>query len=126
MDLGFTSTLHIITRIIEGMGVMVIVVGIAIAGIGYVRRPRDLNSYQQLRATLGRAILLGLELMVAADIIYTVAVEPTWDSVAVLGVIVIIRTFLSLSLEVEISGRWPWSRRGGDETSIHGKDQPKA
>ncbi len=60
------------------------------------------------RRTLGRAILTGLELMVAADIIRTVAVEPTLRNVLVLGLIVIIRTFLSFSLEVEIDGRWPW------------------
>ena len=62
---------------------------------------------------LGRAILLGLELLVAADIIKTVAVTPTLDSVVVLAIIVLIRTFLSWSLELEISGRWPWQKRGG-------------
>ncbi len=60
------------------------------------------------RKTLGRSILTGLELLVAADIIRTVAVEPTLQSVLVLGLIVLIRTFLSFSLEVEIDGRWPW------------------
>lgn len=63
------------------------------------------------RRMLGRAILTGLELLVAADIIRTVAVDPTLESVLVLGVIVIIRTFLSFSLEVEIDGRWPWQKR---------------
>ncbi len=63
------------------------------------------------RKTLGRSILTGLELLVAADIIRTVAVEPTLESVLVLGLIVIIRTFLSFSLEVEIDGRWPWQSR---------------
>jgi uncharacterized membrane protein len=62
------------------------------------------------RKALGRSILTGLELLVAADIIRTVAVEPTLQSVLVLAVIVIIRTFLSMSLEVEIDGRWPWQR----------------
>ncbi len=60
---------------------------------------------------LGRAILLGLELLVAADIIKTVAVTPTLDSVVVLAIIVLIRTFLSWALELEISGRWPWQKR---------------
>jgi uncharacterized membrane protein len=68
--------------------------------------------YTRFRRVLGRAILLGLELLVAADIIKTVAVTPTLDSVAVLAVIVLIRTFLSWSLELEISGRWPWQKRG--------------
>ena len=60
---------------------------------------------------LGRAILLGLELLVAADIIKTVAVTPTLESVLVLAIIVLIRTFLSWSLELEVSGRWPWQKR---------------
>jgi uncharacterized membrane protein len=63
------------------------------------------------RQSLGRVILLGLELLVAADIIRTVATSPTFTSVGVLGLIVVIRTFLSYSLEVEINGRWPWQRR---------------
>ena len=63
---------------------------------------------------MGRGILLGLEFMVAGDIIRTVAVEPTLDSVTVLGAIVLIRTFLSISLEVELDGRWPWQRAGDD------------
>jgi hypothetical protein len=82
-------------------------------GFRYLRVPRDLSSYRTLRATMGRAILPGLERMVAADIIYTVAVESTLDTVLVLGLIVLIRTFISLSLEVEISGRWPWA--GGEK-----------
>lgn len=65
------------------------------------------------RKTLGRSILTGLELLVAADIIRTVAVEPTLQSVLVLGLIVLIRTFLSFSLEVEIDGRWPWQGKRG-------------
>jgi uncharacterized membrane protein len=67
--------------------------------------------YRQYRQQLGRSILLGLELLVAADIIRTVAVTPTLTSVAVLGGIVLIRTFLSFSLELEITGRWPWQSR---------------
>lgn len=63
------------------------------------------------RRRLGRSILTGLELLVAADIIRTVAIEPTLESVLVLGLIVLIRTFLSFSLEVEIEGRWPWQKK---------------
>jgi uncharacterized membrane protein len=68
------------------------------------------QTYRELRADLGRAILLGLEFFVAADIIGTVAVAPTFQNLGVLALIVAIRTFLSLSLEVEISGRWPWQQ----------------
>jgi uncharacterized membrane protein len=67
------------------------------------------------RSSLGQAILLGLEFLVAADIVNTVAVEPTLKSVAVLAGIVAIRTFLSFSLELEIEGRWPWQRGGSRE-----------
>jgi hypothetical protein len=70
--------------------------------------------YRELRANLGRAILLGLEFLVAADIISTVLVTPTLSSAATLGLIVLIRTFLSWSLELEIEGRWPWQKRSAD------------
>lgn len=64
--------------------------------------------FQELRQRLGRGILLGLEFLIAADIIYTVAIELTFETVGVLAIIVIIRTFLSLTLEVEMYGSWPW------------------
>ena len=70
----------------------------------------DLSFYRLYRQLLGRSILLGLELLVAADIIRTVAVTPTFESVGVLAIIVLIRTFLSFSLELEITGRWPWQK----------------
>jgi len=66
------------------------------------------EAYRIVRTVFGRSILLGLEFLVAADIIRTVAVQPSLQNVAVLGLIVLIRTFLSFSLEVEIDGRWPW------------------
>jgi uncharacterized membrane protein len=72
-------------------------------------RPREFIA--AFRRTMGRSILTGLELLVAADIIRSVAVEPTLQSVLVLGLIVLIRTFLSISLQVEIEGKWPWQRR---------------
>ena len=70
--------------------------------------PREGDHYQNLKVSLGRALLLGLEILVAADIIRTVALEATLESVAVLGLLVLIRTFLSWALVVEIEGRWPW------------------
>ena len=72
------------------------------------------GAYRRYRANLGRGILLGLELLVAADIIGTVAVTPSLQNLAVLGLIVLIRTFLSVSLQVEIEGRWPWQRAGAE------------
>ena len=68
--------------------------------------------YRQTRQRLGRGILLGLEFLVAADIIHTVAVELTFKTVGVLAIIVVIRTFLSFTLEVELTGKWPWQENG--------------
>lgn len=97
---------------IDALGVAVIVVAIAIAVVvfarGVMRDEPFEGSYRQLRQSIGRGILLGLELLVAGDIIRTVAITPTFVSVGVLGLIVVIRTFLSFALEVELTGRWPW------------------
>ena len=71
--------------------------------------------YELLKLSLGRALLLGLEILVAADIVRTVALEATLESVAVLALLVLIRTFLSWALVVEIEGRWPWQGRPGQE-----------
>ena len=99
-------------RVVDGAGVAVIVVGVlsAVVVAGRALAAHQPGVYPLFRRHLGRSILLGLELLVAADIIRTVAVTPTLGSVAVLAVIVVIRTFLSWSLELEISGRWPWQR----------------
>ncbi|MDR2987225.1 MAG: DUF1622 domain-containing protein [Nocardiopsaceae bacterium] len=97
---------------IDAAGVAVIVVGAVIAFVvcagGLFRREHDV--YRHFRQQLGQTILLGLELLVAGDIVRTVAASPTLTSVAILAAIVAIRTFLSFSLEVEISGRWPWQK----------------
>lgn len=100
-----------------GVAIMVIgaLVSIPLALRGYQPRKlpasaEKLTVYRSYRQLLGRSILLGLELLVAADIIRTVAVTPTFESVGVLAIIVLIRTFLSFSLELEITGRWPWQK----------------
>jgi uncharacterized membrane protein len=105
---------------IEGIGTAIDAIGVAvIAGgallavfmtIGRIRQ-EDGGAYEFFRRRLGRAILLGLEFLVAADIIRTVAVTPSGESVAVLGGIVLIRTFLSFSLQLEMTGAWPWQQR---------------
>ena len=102
-----------ITRIVELVGVLLILVGAAAATVRFVTRWATTGldvAYREYRQHLGRAILLGLEFLVAGDIINTVAVDPTFRSVGVLAGIVAIRTFLSFSLEVEIDGQWPWAR----------------
>ncbi len=115
MDFG--SVIETAGAVIDVLGVAAIVVGVLFASIDAALRGLRGRSpvYTRFRRVLGRAILLGLELLVAADIIKTVAVTPTLESVAVLAVIVLIRTFLSWSLELEISGRWPWQKRGAGE-----------
>ena len=86
----------------------------ALAALGRLLRHRPWPEvYTDLRANLGRFILLGLELLVGADIISTITAPLTFQSVGLLAAIVAIRTFLSFSLETEIEGRWPW-RRGGE------------
>jgi len=99
-----------IGRIVDAAGVAVIAGGVALVSIIALRRltRREPDVYMSFRQQLGRAILLGLELLVAADIIRTVAVAPTIESVVILGIIVLVRTFLSFSLEVELTGHWPW------------------
>jgi uncharacterized membrane protein len=115
----FRSAIEATGELLDVAGVAVMVVGalvsvpMALTGHG-VRTPDGQQGrvpvYRAYRQLLGRSILLGLELLVAADIIRTVAVTPTWESVGVLAVIVVIRTFLSFSLELEITGRWPWQK----------------
>ncbi|HVL75613.1 MAG TPA: DUF1622 domain-containing protein [Noviherbaspirillum sp.] len=98
--------------LIDSVGVAVIVIGLVIATARYLVEGRKLaDGYKRYRQDLGRGILLGLEFLVAADIIRTVAVAPTVEGVLVLGIIVLIRTFLSVSLQVELEGRWPWQAK---------------
>lgn len=109
--------IHLTTRVVEIVGTAIIVVGsFGALTIFLFRMATGAASRAPLvaafRSNLGRSILLGLEFLVAADIINTVAVEPTVQSLIVLAGIVLIRTFLSFSLEVEMEGRWPWQRRG--------------
>ena len=102
-----------ISEVIDYAGVLVIAIG---AFIAIVRLIRDLvtptidreQAYTDVRAFLGRSLLLGLELLVAGDVIKTVAVEPTLQSVSVLALLVIVRTILSISIDIEVDGRFPW------------------
>jgi uncharacterized membrane protein len=109
---SFESVVEGTGKIIDAVGVAAIVLGLAAALATTARQltHRDVHAYERFRIRLGRAILLGLELLVAADIIRTVAVTPTLERVGVLAGIVIIRTFLSLTLELETTGSWPWQR----------------
>ena len=111
--MAFASLLAKVARTFEGIGVAVLVVGlvwsVAVAILTW-HAAGGSRGYQALRETFGAVLLLGLELLVAADLITTVAVATTVRNVAVLGLIVLIRTFLSFSLQVEIDGHLPWRR----------------
>jgi uncharacterized membrane protein len=109
---------HVVTLVglgVDAVGVAAIVVGTLVssvlAAVQIVRK--EAGAYDIYRRRIGRSILLGLEFLVAGDIIRTVAVHPTFTSVGVLALIVAIRTFLSFSLELEITGRWPWNKAKG-------------
>ena len=109
----FTGLLANVARIFEAIGTAVLVAGliwsVVLASVAW-RAAGGRSGYQALRETFGGVLLLGLEILVAADLIRTVAVAPTTRNVAVLGLIVLIRTFLSFSLQVEIDGELPWRR----------------
>jgi uncharacterized membrane protein len=118
----FTEAMETVAQVFEAIGAIVLLGGLLLAlglAVRVLRRSGDgALAYRVLRQSFGGVILLGLEVLVAADLVRTVAVEPTWDNVAVLGVIVLIRTVLSFSLEVEIEGVAPW-RRAATSGAVH-------
>ncbi len=106
-----------VARPIEAVGTAVDVAGVAVIALGIVSaavqflrhyRLRGADHYKAFKVRTGRSLLLGLELLVAADIIKTVALVPTFQNIGVLAVLIVIRTFLSWTLELETEGRWPW------------------
>jgi uncharacterized membrane protein len=114
-DQDFQDAVDAIAKVIDGVGVVVVVAGLLVATLSFAAALRSASgrpsAYRIYRQQIGRAILLGLEFLVAADIIRTVAVDPTFTSVGVLAIIVAVRTFLSFTLDVELEGRWPWQEQ---------------
>jgi len=110
----YSRVLGLIVHVADGIGVAILIAGLFLAAILAIRTWKNTGdgskAYTVLRRTLGGAILAGLEVLVAGDLIRTVAVDPTLDNVVILGIIVLIRTFLSFSLEIEIEGTLPWKR----------------
>lgn len=103
----------IASLIIETLGILAIVIGGTIAVANFLRdlrTTRFLEAYQEFRRSLARAILIGLEFLIAGDIIGTVVVSPTLSNVLVLMAIVAVRTFISMTITLEVEGRWPWQR----------------
>jgi len=123
--MDFKQAADVVSTSFQVVGMAVLVIGAIIAFVRYLkalpRRSDTPTAYSNLRRDLGKAILVGLELLVAADIIRSVAIDPTFATVGVLGLIVLIRTFLSWSLELEVNGKWPWqSSRSPHEDSSNG------
>ena len=104
--------IDLIAKIVEVIGVLIMFFGLFLAFYRGIRLTSGFNheTYIEVRQTVGKSILLGLEVLIAADIMATVVTEPTLRSVLVLGFIVLIRTFLSLSLQVELEGKFPWQK----------------
>ena len=109
---------------IECLAVAVILIATIHGTISFLLKMREQvpDVYGQYKVRLGRALLLGLELLVAADIIRTVALEPTLPNVQILAVLVVVRTFLSWSLVVEMEGHWPWKTDRAAATTTTGLD----
>ena len=107
----FTEIISIAGYAIEAIGVLVVVVGSILSSISFIRSYRQLPegaAYRTYRRELGRSIMLGLEFLIAGDIVRTVIVADTLENVAVLAMIILMRTFLSVTLHLEVEGRWPW------------------
>ncbi len=123
--MDFEALIRTVGTVVDVAGVAAIVVGAAVVSCLFVYRllrgqPLTVT-YRLYRQGLGRAILIGLEFLVAGDIIRTVAISPSFQNVGVLAVIVLVRTFLSFSLEVELEGSWPWqSRRAQQAAGVSG------
>ena len=112
--MSYDEVIDDVVKGVEAAGAGIMVLGGLGAFLLYLARLRGSDdasaSYDELRRNLGRCILLGLEVLIIADIVRTIIVDPTLESVAVLGIIVVIRIMLSFSLEVEMDGVWPWRR----------------
>jgi uncharacterized membrane protein len=109
LEAAVLSIINAVGIVIDALGVFVILVGIAIATVHFLRSPVGIAvRYKDYRIQMGRSLLLGLEILVAADIIRTVALGLNFASLGALGLLVLIRTFLSWTLTLEVDGHWPW------------------
>jgi uncharacterized membrane protein len=111
---SFATFMDHVAQAFEVLGTLILAIGVlwsfVLAVLAWRRASSRQQAYKALRQAFGGTLLLALEILVAADLIRTIAVSPTLDNVLVLGLIVLIRTFLSFSLEIEIDGVWPWRR----------------
>lgn len=113
-----------VSEVIDILGVFTIILGIILGTFRFVKakieHPENERNFEFYREDLGRSLLLCLEFLVAADIIRSVAIEPTLQSVTILAIIILIRTFLSITMELEVNGRWPWQKNGNNGVSQNG------
>ncbi len=110
---SFKDVMSIVSLVLDSVGAAVITLGAIYALAKGARKPAGeaADRYRTLRVDIGRAILLGLEFLIAGDIIRSVVVDPDFTNVGVLALIVLVRTFLSMTLQLEVEGRWPWQKR---------------
>lgn len=116
--MNFTAIIDGLVRAIESVGVTIIVLGIVWSFIRFLvswQRHSAPPAYQDLRRSLGQVTLIGLDLLVAADIVLTVATPTSLESLGTLGLLVAIRSFLSIEIDMEIEGRWPWQKHAPAE-----------
>jgi uncharacterized membrane protein len=124
----FEEWMEVVVHGFEITGVVILVVGSTAALAGYalaLARRRGEGAFERVRRGVGRAVLLGLEVLIIADIVLTITVETTVESALTLGLVVLVRTFLSFSLEIELEGALPW-RRAGRGTDLAADDDPRA
>ena len=117
-----SNLIHLVGVCIEIFGVFIIVAGIVWSTVLFARRRNIERHYDQYKIRIGRSLLLGLEVLVAADIVKTIAIQLTFSSLGLLAGLVVVRTFLSWTLVLEIEGRWPWRRELLPTSAIHGTD----
>jgi uncharacterized membrane protein len=133
----FTNVMDAVSKVVDAAGVGVIAIGLLVSTALFAwnklkewrskEKTYGDESFRQLRESLGRSILLGLEFLIAGDIIRTVAVAPTFYNLGTLAVLVVIRSFLSWGLSMEIEGRWPWQPpRAGDRQTVGFREKPDA
>jgi len=116
---AYLAMMESIVMVVDGIGVLVILAGVAAATVRVIAAtpPAGVTRYEAYRRSLARAILVGLEILIAGDIIKTVTIAPTLQNMAGLAMIVVIRTFLSFTLELEVNGRWPWQKPSAPSAS---------
>lgn len=125
--MNYTDVMDFVSKVVDGVGVGIIAVGAVVTTVAFIRDRigRGLSSeeaYGRYRQGLGRSILIGLEFLIAGDIIRTIVVSPTFTNIGILAILVAIRSFLSIELQMEIEGHWPWQHYARMGSAPPGRD----